>query len=359
VQGVGAALMIPQVLSLIQHTFAGEARIRAMSMYSVVIACGAGIGQVVGGVLTSADLFGTAWRPVFVINVPIGVVAYVVSRRTLPAGRGERSRQLDLAGVLTLSPAVLAFVLPLVLGHDENWPAWCWALLAVSVPLAALFVAVERRTDRRGGSALMPARLVSAPGMPLSLLALVCVFSLYGGWLFSVALYVQNGLGFSPAIAGVSFLAPISCFALVSLTWRRLPARWWNGVMIAGFVVSIVGSLVTALLVRDGVDHHAALEFALAPTGIGMAASMNPLMALSLHRVPASDASEASGLLATTNQLSLVVGVATVGTLFLTLASDHRVHAVAHAMAATSLALAGIAAVGTVCAVALARSRRA
>jgi MFS family permease len=359
VQGVGAALMIPQVLSLIQHTFAGEARLRAISMYSAVIACGAGIGQVVGGVLTSADLFGTSWRPVFVINVPIGLVAYVISRRTLPPSRGERGRSLDLAGLLTLSPAVLALVVPLVLGHDEHWPAWCWALLAASVPLAALFVAVERRTDRRGGEPLVPGRLVGARHMPVSLLALVCIFALYGGWLFAVALYTQEGLGFSPAVAGVSFLAPISGFAIVSLTWRRLPARFWNTTTIVGFLLTALGNVATALVVRDGADHHLLLELALAPVGIGMAAAVNPLMALAIQRVPTADASEASGLLVTTNQLALVVGVATFGTLFLTLAADHRVHAIAHAEVVTSIALAGIALVGAALATVLARGRRA
>ena len=142
VQGVGAAAMMPQVMSLIQRNFAGQARARALSLYSAVIACGSVIGQVLGGVLVSADLFGTGWRPVFLVNVPIGVVLLVLAGRVLPADRGERARKLDPAGVLTLSVAVLLLVVPLVLGHEENWPVWGWVSLGASAVAFAGFVVV-------------------------------------------------------------------------------------------------------------------------------------------------------------------------------------------------------------------------
>ncbi|HVU92437.1 MAG TPA: MFS transporter, partial [Jatrophihabitans sp.] len=122
VQGAGAALMMPQVMSLIQRTFDGTARARALSLYSAVIAGGAVVGQVLGGVIVSADLFGTGWRPVFLVNVPIGVALSLLAVRDLPADRGQRNRGLDPAGVVTLSAAVLLLVVPLVLGHEEHWP---------------------------------------------------------------------------------------------------------------------------------------------------------------------------------------------------------------------------------------------
>ena len=144
-QGVGAALMIPQVLSLIQRTHAGPARARAMSRYAAVLAGGAVVGQIVGGLLISANLFHSGWRPVFLVNVPIGVLLLVVGARALPHGKGEPGRTLDLPGLLLLTPAVLAFVLPLVLGQPERWPAWGWVVMAASVPLVAAFAAAERR----------------------------------------------------------------------------------------------------------------------------------------------------------------------------------------------------------------------
>src|SRR5262249_47131432 len=129
VQGLGAAAMIPQVLSLIQRTYTGAARARAMTIYAAVIAGGGVGGPGGGGVLISADLFGSTWRPVFLVNVPIGAALLAAGALYLPADRGESGRTVDLHGLLTLSPAVFAFVLPLVLGQSEHWPAWVWACL--------------------------------------------------------------------------------------------------------------------------------------------------------------------------------------------------------------------------------------
>src|SRR5438067_5580819 len=138
-QGVGAAAMIPQVLSLIQRTFTGAARARPMRLYAAVLAGGAVAGQVVGGLVVSANLLGSGWRPVFLLNVPIGAFLLAAGARALPRGGGDPDRRLDPAGVATLTTAVLALVLPLVLGRSEHWPAWGWACLAGSAVLFAVF----------------------------------------------------------------------------------------------------------------------------------------------------------------------------------------------------------------------------
>src|SRR5437763_10425497 len=177
-QGAGAAVMIPQVLSLIQRTHAGPARARAMSRYSAVLAGGAVAGQLAGGLLISANLFGSDWRPVFLVNVPVGVALLAVGVRALPHGRGELGRTLDLPGLALLTPAVLAFVLPLVLGQPEHWPAWGWIMMAASVPLAAAFAAVERRAARAGGiprTPLIPGQVLRVPGIPVAIAALFTV----------------------------------------------------------------------------------------------------------------------------------------------------------------------------------------
>src|SRR5256714_2562156 len=148
VQGAGAALMVPQVLSLIQRLFTGAARARAFGLYAAVIAGAAVIGQVAGGALVGADIGGTGWRPVFLVNVPIGILLTVAAYRLLPADRGEPGRGFDLAGVATLAAAVLLFVVPLVLGHEEHWPVWGWVSLGASAVLFGLFALVERRGHR-------------------------------------------------------------------------------------------------------------------------------------------------------------------------------------------------------------------
>src|ERR1700761_4366427 len=156
VQGAGAATMIPQMLSLIQRTYTSPGpRARAMSLYAAVLAGGVVLGQVLGGLLVSADLFGSSWRSVFLVNVPVGLLVLACGR-LLPAGRFDRVRLLDLPGLAVLTPAVLALVLPLVLGQPLGWPLWGWLLLAASLGLFVLLGVVERRGGRRRGPPVPP-----------------------------------------------------------------------------------------------------------------------------------------------------------------------------------------------------------
>src|SRR5258705_217718 len=152
VQGAGAALMVPQVFSLIQRNFSGSARAQALSLWAATLALGGLVGQVLGGLLVTADLFGTGWRPVFLVNVPIGLVLLAASFRLLPIDRPERARPLDLAGLLSLAAAVLLLVVPLVLGHEEGWPAWTIVSIVASVVAIGAFALIERSVERRGGA---------------------------------------------------------------------------------------------------------------------------------------------------------------------------------------------------------------
>jgi MFS family permease len=342
VQGVGAALMVPQVMSLIQRNFAGAARARAFSMYGAVLAGGSVVGQVVGGVLVSADLFGTGWRPVFLVNVPIGLVLLVAGRRVLPGDRGERGRGLDLPGLVSLSAAVLFFVVPLVLGHEEDWPVWGWLMLGASVVVLAAFVVLERRAS----APLIPGRVAGAPGMRAGLAAIFLCLCTFGGFLFSLALHLQGDLGYTPLRAGLFFIPGAGGFALSSLNWRRVPARWHRPMIPLAILVAGLGYLGLALFESGGVG----LEVAMGVAGLGLGAAFGPLLSVTLTHVAVADAADASGLLVMTNQLGQVVGVATFGTLFLSLAPP-----TGHALTVTSVALGAAAALAACCAVPLLR----
>ncbi len=353
VQGVGAAAMIPQVLSLIQRSFPGPARARPMRMYAAVLAGGAVAGQVVGGLLVSADLWGSTWRPVFLLNVPIGAALLIAGSR-LPRGRGEPGRGLDPAGLAILTPAVLALILPLVLGQSEHWPAWGWACLAAGGLGLAAFAVVERRVAAAGGSPLIPGRVLRLPGVAMGIAALFAVLAVFGGFFFTLALHLQGGLGESALRAGLTFAPAGLAFALVSLNWQRIGGGSQLALIIGGFAANAAGLLALALLLRGGGDGGAWLYLATAVTGAGMAASFSPLMTDVLMRVPVADAADATGVIVTVNQLALVVGVATFGTLYLNLAGRLPLHAAAgdfrmasaHAAAVTCVVLAGGALAG-------------
>lgn len=339
-QGVAAALMMPQVMSLIQRTFDGPARARALSFYSAVIACGAVVGQVVGGVVVSADLFGTGWRPVFLVNVPIGLVLLVLSGRLLPADRGEPDRPLDPAGVGTLSSAVLLLVVPLVLGHEEGWPAWCWVSLAASAAGFAAFAGVERRLAARGGAPLVSGRLLRAPGLLVGAASLFVAMANYGGYLFAFALHLQGGLGESAARAGLAFAPAAVGFAVTGLTWRLLPARLHGPLIPVGLLLAAGGYLLLAPILRGGGSGGVAMEADLLLVGLALGLAFSPMITVALRHVPLADAADASGVLVTLFQLGQVVGVATLGTTYLSLVHAPGPHASAHALSVTLVVLA-------------------
>jgi MFS family permease len=170
VQGSAAALMFPQALTGIQLHFTGPDRVRAIGRYAIALSAGAVTGQILGGALISANLAGTGWRAIFLINVPVGVLVLGAASRWLPADDRRAPRSLDVPGVAALSVAVLLLVLPLMLGQAEGWPGWAWACMAASVPAFAVFLSAERRAAARGGSPLVNVTVLARPPVAWALL---------------------------------------------------------------------------------------------------------------------------------------------------------------------------------------------
>jgi MFS family permease len=365
-QGIGAATMIPQVLSLIQRTYTSPGpRAKAMSLYATVLSGGAVLGQIIGGLLVTANIDGAGWRPIFLVNVPFGIVVLIFGARALPRSNARDGRSLDLPGLFTLTPAVLAFVLPLVLGQPLGWPVWGWALLALSVVIFGALPYIERRVAGSGGQPILPRALLGLPGVAFGIMGLFVVMTVFGAWLFTFALEMQDGLGGSALRSGLTFVPSAVAFALVSLNWQRLPARFHIPLAVSGFILNGLGLLLSALLLRSGGDGGVWLYVFGALAGGGMAAAFGPLMTRVLSKVPVSLAADASGVIVTVNQLGIVVGIATFGTLYLNLAGALPAHASlaftlssAHAYLVTLSALAGLSVIGAVLAVAHYRSGR-
>ncbi|MFI8516978.1 MFS transporter [Streptomyces sp. NPDC085481] len=349
VQGAGSALMIPQVLSLVQRNFTGEGRVRALSAYSAVLATGAAAGQVVGGILVSADLFGTGWRPVFLVNVPIGLVLLALGARVLPRDartEAERARSLDLAGLLLLAGSVSLLTVPLVLGQEADWPLWTWLSLGGSVLLLAAFGGYEARLSRRGGAPLIAPRVLRIPGIGRAVLRIAVVMAVNAGFLFTLTLHFQGGLGHSALRAGLTFAPCAAVFGAVGLTWRRWPARWQPFLVPAGFLLTAAASLAVGGVLKGGSAGGWALHPALFAMGAGLALAFSPALTGALATVRPEDAADASGLLATVTQLGQLIGVATFGSLFLSGVTGPGAHTSANALWVCALALAAAAIFG-------------
>ena len=344
-QGVGSAAMMPQVLSLIQRNFEGRARLKAMSLYTAVISGGAVAGQVLGGVLISANLFGATWRPCFLVNVPVGIVVLLVSVKVLPKDKGEPGRGLDPVGVAVLTPTVLAFVVPLVMGHDEHWPLWGWLMLGASAVGLALFTVVETRAERRGGMPIIPGRVLRHEGFAVSVGTLFLCMVLMLGLMFAITLHLQGALGFSALDSGLAFAPQAVAVFLVAMNWRRLPQRWFVHEVVFGFVLVAASLVGMALALRHGGTGGGARWILMTTLGIGLGFAFSPLMGLMLSRVPVRDAADASGVIATLTQIGQVTGVATIGTLFLNL-DNGLPHSSAHAVTVVCAVSAGLALLG-------------
>jgi len=354
VQGAGAALMIPQVLSFIQKYFVDIERARALGVYATVIGGGAIAGQVIGGVLVNANVLGLQWRPIFLVNVPIGAVLWLASKLFIPSDSGRLGRQLDLPGVVVLSFTILALVVPLTLGREWGWPEWMWGLLACGLVAMLLFRVLEKWAGQRGGQPLVHGRLLQAPGFMAGTLAILVAMGGYGGILFLLTLYVQKGLKDSPLVAGLVFLPSAVAFAMTSLNWRRLPTEWHRRMIPIGLLISSAALVALAWSLLAG-KITLPMEFAIFCFGGGMGVAFSPLFTFALAHIKANDAADASGVLATVNQLGQVIGVAVYGALLL---NFFRVPADApHAGMLTALAMSAGAALAAIAALFLPKSR--
>lgn len=344
VQGVGAALMVPQVLTGIQLNFTeAAARTRAMGLFVLTLSGAAVVGQALGGILVTADLFGSGWRPVFGINVPIGIGLLAAAARYLPAGSGTGARRLDLRGASTLSAALLLAVVPLVFGREQHWPAWTWTCLAASVPATVLFVRVERRVLAGGGQPLVNLHLLARRDVAWGLLGNGAATSTYFSTLFVLALYLQQGLGRSALYSGLSLVTWVAAFGVAGPLLRRLPASIAPHAASVGCLV--LGSAYLAISLSHAVG--APLVAILTLGGLGLGLQFGAVIGSLTSSVPAASAPDMTGLITTNSQLFGVAGVATFGTVYLSLAdrpgASHATHAfgvVMAASAATALAAA-------------------
>src|SRR5215469_13054990 len=355
VQGAGAALLVPQVLSLLQVTFSGERRRRVLSVYGLVLAVGVAAGQVLGGILVTANLFGTGWRPIFLVNVPPGLAVLAFASRRLPRGPEAGNARLDLGGAGWLAAGVLALIIPLTFGADAGWPVWSWPVLAAGVAALAIFARHEARLAENGRQPLIDPGLLARPGIRSGLAGIFTLHASYAGLLFTIALYLQHALGESPLASGLTFAGYAAGFATASVTWTRLPPAWQPRLPQAAFAAFAAACVLLAWLTSPGAwpwQATAVLVLAGAAHGTGFGALVHRTAA----GIPAQQAASFSGVLATINQLPMVTGIAVAGTIYL---SAGRFIALP-AMSVVLLALASAPVVtGTAVSVVDARARRA
>ncbi|WBO66475.1 MFS transporter [Streptomyces camelliae] len=322
-QGAASAALLPQVLATLHATTSGERRARAVALYGSVGGVSVVLGQVLGGVLVAADLAGTGWRAVFLVNVPVALAALVCAVRVVPDSLAERPARGDLAGTALLAATLTALLLPLTEGRATGWPLWSVLLLASAPVLAAVFHGVERRAERDGGSPLLPPSLLASAEVRRGLLLGLPVFTGFAGWMFVSAVTLQQGLGYGALRAGLTLVPMGVAQFAASMLAPRVVRRFGGRTVTLAAVVHIAGLATvtaTALLGRWPHLSPPVLAPGLVLCGLGQGLQLPLYYRILLAAIPARLAGTGSGLAATLQQSCLAVGVATLGSLFLSLA---------------------------------------
>jgi len=316
-QGVFAALMFPQVLSVIQVTFPPSERAKAFGILGAIIGVATITGPLAGGLIIRDDLTGGSWRWIFLVNLPIGLVSLFAAWRVLTESRAPHATRLDLVGVAIASIGLFLLVYPLVQGQTSGWPAWTFVCIGLSPVVLALFVLYERQlpADRFPLVQLSLFRIRSfRVGTVISAVFLMGIPAFF----FTFSLTVQAGLGFSALNAGLTTVPFSIGSAVASAFSARLAPKLGKWTISIGSGLLVLGMLGIILTLQ--VRGASVTGFDLIPSflvsGVGLGTVVAPLLNIILAGVPPRDAGSASGVLTTFQQLGGALGVALVGVIF-------------------------------------------
>jgi MFS family permease len=209
IQGCTAAVMFPQALSFIQVNFSGNAKRMAFSAFGAMIGFGSILGQIAGGFLIQANLFNLGWRPIFLINLPIGIATICAALLILKEHKVEHPARLDPTGVLLLTIALFLFSVPFMEGADGGWPSWAGISLMASIPIFWFFYRFEQRLSAKGGTPLVDPRLFRDRGFVAGIVVTWIYFAGHTSMLLILCLFLQRSLDLDPLHAGLA-LAPFS-----------------------------------------------------------------------------------------------------------------------------------------------------
>jgi EmrB/QacA subfamily drug resistance transporter len=316
-QGVSAALLMPNILSIITVTYEGSERVRALKAYALTMGLAAVSGQLIGGLLVRADVLGLGWRSCFLINIPIGAAALVLTPMAIAESRG-RASGLDPIGTLLVTAGLTAILLPLVQGREQGWPTWTWISIGVAAVLLLGFLAHQRRSQQPGGAPLLDLSLFRSRSFSAGLATQFAFWCGQPSFFLVLALYLQQGRGLSALEAGLVFTVLAISYVVASTIAPPLAERHGRRVLGVGAATLAGGHGVLLAGVAEA-GLHGSVAFlvpGLLLVGAGMGMLIAPLTTIILSGVEPHRVGSASGVLATVQNVGSALGVALIGVVF-------------------------------------------
>jgi len=325
-QGAAAAILIPQGLGIIRSVFAPGEQGRAFAVFGPVIGLSAVLGPIVGGALIAADAFGTSWRLIFLVNLPLGLIAALGAARLMPESRAPRPPSLDLVGTALAGLGMGLLVYPLIQGQSAGWPAWTFLMIAASGAAFAALVLWSRRVRRLGRDPLVETSVLRHRAYSAGLGAIFVVFSGLIGTLLVLTLFLQFGEHFSAIHAGVT-LAPFALGSAVGAVLAAtlvVPRLGRTTLQIGAVIVAAAVWWLREVVIARGL-HTSSVDL-IAPqlaVGLGLGMIISPLFDFILAAVTDDEVGSASGVLNAVQQLAGAIGVAAIGTVFFSALTRH------------------------------------
>lgn len=314
-QGLAAAAMVPQVLAIIHGLFSEEDRGKAIGLFGMINALGAVAGPVIGGAVISADLFGLGWRPIFLINLPLGLIALAGAIAFLPAQENRTTGRADWIGAGLFAAAISAVIYPMIEGRGFGWPLWQLVFPILAAASALAFWRRQQWLATQERLQTLPSGLMGNPGYVFGVASVMMMISALAGTMVVLAVFLQSGVGLTPAQAGLA-LAPHPISAMVaSLASGRLGNRWLNLRIFAG-VLTLLCGMIWLRLASEYVTSGTDILGPLILIGGGGGTAFVALFQTTLSHVSGPDAGAGSGALQAFQQVGIALGIAIVGQLF-------------------------------------------
>lgn len=319
-QGLAGGIYVPAVGSFIQLLFQGRERGKAFAIMGSVIGISSALGVISGGLIIQAFGAAEGWRWVFFVNLPIGLIVSIFAIRLLPGGdaHADKTNRMDWLGVVLLSAALTAILLPLIQGQQDGWPAWTWWTMAAGLLGVVIFAAWQVLFTKRGGSALVPPKLFSHVSFSLGSVLALIYFAGFTSIFFTLSIFWQAGLGHTALESGFLTLPFAIGTAVVSSQSSKWAAKIGRTVLVIGAALMVVGLggiwwLMNSVAIAD-LNNWMFLPFLLI-AGAGNGCFLAPNVQFIVATVENAEAGAASGVVQTMQRMGTAIGVAVVGSI--------------------------------------------